>query len=232
MNRFAATLLKAFIAVTVPCFVLVMSVLLIFQPWFLSYEYAKSDFPPDSYGFSQEDRRRYGTMSMTYVTAVNPGFDVGQLVNPDSTPLYNRREVAHMRDVRNVFQVVRTIWGGLIFVYLVIMALSWRRLRLLHAFMQGLSIGSMLSLVIMALIIAASLLVFDQLFDLFHRLFFSADSWLFYENEALIRLFPLKLWIDGFIAVGILAFVFSMVFLTISRDSEKKISFHNQRLRD
>ena len=227
MNRFAASLLKAFIAVTVPCFILVMSVLLIFQTWFLGYEYAKRDFPPDTYGFSQEDRLQYGTMSLFYVTAINPGFDIGQIVDPDNTPLYNQREVDHMRDVRNVFQIVRTVWGGLIFVYLVIMAFSWRRLRLLHAFMQGLSIGSMLSLIIMMLIIGASLLVFDQIFDLFHRLLFSADSWLFYENEALIRLFPLKLWTDGFVAVGILAFVFSMVFLTISRDSEKKISFYN-----
>lgn len=227
MNRFAASLLKAFIAITVPCFVLVMSVLLIFQPWFLGYEYAKRDFPPDIYGFSQDDRLQYGLMSISYVTAVNPEFDIDQIVESDNTPLYNQREVEHMRDVRNVFQIVRTVWGGLIFIYLGIMTFSWRKPRLIHAFMQGLFIGSMLSLIIMVLMIGASLLVFVQLFDSFHRLFFSEGSWLFYENEALIRLFPLKLWTDGFVAVGILAFVFSMVFLTISRDSEKKISFYN-----
>ncbi len=47
--------------------------------------------------------------------------------------------------------------------------------------------------------------VFWQFFTLFHKIFFSGDSWLFYYSDTLIRLFPMRFWEDAFLWAAILA---------------------------
>jgi integral membrane protein (TIGR01906 family) len=47
--------------------------------------------------------------------------------------------------------------------------------------------------------------VFWQFFTLFHQVFFTGDSWLFYYSDTLIRLFPIRFWQDAFLWAAILA---------------------------
>ena len=53
--------------------------------------------------------------------------------------------------------------------------------------------------------------------ETFHHLFFTGDSWLFYADDSLIRLFPEKLWIDGFSLAAGLTAVFAVLILILSR---------------
>ena len=54
------------------------------------------------------------------------------------------------------------------------------------------------------------------------RLFFSGDTWLFYADDTLIRLFPLKLWSDAFIFMGIFTLAGALVCIfAIGRLSQK-----------
>jgi integral membrane protein (TIGR01906 family) len=70
-----------------------------------------------------------------------------------------------------------------------------------------------LTLGLIGAILAAILISFDALFTAFHHLFFTGDSWLFLYSDSLIRLFPLRLWQDGFIAMGILTAVGAVLFI-------------------
>jgi len=47
--------------------------------------------------------------------------------------------------------------------------------------------------------------IFWQFFTLFHKIFFTGDSWLFYYSDTLIRLFPMRFWQDAFLWAAILA---------------------------
>jgi integral membrane protein (TIGR01906 family) len=44
-------------------------------------------------------------------------------------------------------------------------------------------------------------LAFDWLFTVFHRLFFTGETWIFPSSDTLIRLYPEQFWIDAFIFV-------------------------------
>ena len=52
-------------------------------------------------------------------------------------------------------------------------------------------------------IVVASVLNFDVFFTRFHQMFFSAGSWLFYEDDTLIQLYPLRLWSDAVWKIGV-----------------------------
>jgi integral membrane protein (TIGR01906 family) len=52
---------------------------------------------------------------------------------------------------------------------------------------------------------------FWQFFTLFHKLFFTGDSWLFLYSDTLIRLFPLRFWQDIFIFVPALTAILGLV---------------------
>ena len=56
---------------------------------------------------------------------------------------------------------------------------------------------------------------FNNLFDRFHQLFFKDGTWLFYESDTLIRLFPLTFWRDAFILVSVLTLLFAGLLLII-----------------
>jgi uncharacterized membrane protein len=47
--------------------------------------------------------------------------------------------------------------------------------------------------------------VFWQFFTLFHELFFTGNSWLFYFSDTLIRLFPIRFWQDAFLLAAAIA---------------------------
>ena len=55
-------------------------------------------------------------------------------------------------------------------------------------------------------ILVGALLSFDAFFTLFHRVFFSGDSWLFAYEDSLIQFYPLQFWMDitGYLGVSIL----------------------------
>lgn len=62
--------------------------------------------------------------------------------------------------------------------------------------------GVWITLGIIALTVAASLVNFDLFFTRFHEIFFEANSWIFYQDDTLIQLYPLPLWQDAVWKIG------------------------------
>jgi len=78
--------------------------------------------------------------------------------------------------------------------------------------------GSLLTIFIFFLIFFIVIFAFDSFFQYFHQLFFAENSWLFYENDTLIRLYPEKLWIDGFLIVSVLTITTAIIFFFVGTD--------------
>ncbi|GAP15091.1 integral membrane protein TIGR01906 [Longilinea arvoryzae] len=204
------------VSISIPFFLMMTMIRFLFQPAFLKIEYSTPGFPADTFGFTQEDRIKWGTISMEYLFNTQGISFLADQRLPDGSPLYNERELSHMLDVKNLIQVMLKVWIGLILGLILILVWAWRGkwLRDLgHAYM----FGGWLTLGLIGSILIAILVSFEALFTAFHHLFFQGDSWLFLYSDSLIRLFPLPLWQAGFIAMGILTGLGAVLFIVLGR---------------
>lgn len=222
----------AIVTLILPFVLLMNGVLLVFTAEFLQYEYRKPDFPEDPYGFTLEERMEYGTASVHYITDVltrDPDGDLVALKMKDGTPLYNERELSHMRDVRDVFGNARAVMAGMIVFIILTGWLVSRKPDSLPGFLRSLAWGSALTILLIILVFVGIMTGFDALFENFHHLFFTGDSWLFYADDSLIRLFPEQLWIDGFTLAAILTAVLAFLIFLVSILAWRKVRIIRQK---
>ncbi|MFL5687578.1 MAG: TIGR01906 family membrane protein [Chloroflexota bacterium] len=130
----------------------------------------------------------------------------------DGRPVLNEREQAHMADVRTVF---RGLWILAIASVVVLIgatrrhdgARTWRAVR---AGALGLTVGTVVVGVI-------GVVAFDQLFSVFHEIFFPAGSYLFDPTtDRLVQLFPFAFWDETALVVGTVIIAMSLVVAFVS----------------
>jgi integral membrane protein (TIGR01906 family) len=121
------------------------------------------------------------------------------------SPVLNDRERGHMRDVRGVFAGFEI----LVLAAVVILGLAFRRVRDAEArAATWRAVGSGARGLAIALLIvgAFAVLAFDAVFEVFHRLFFSAGTYTFDpRTDRLVQLFPVQFWSDTTTAIGVVA---------------------------
>jgi len=194
--------LAVLVTIIIPFFLMMTSIRILLNPFFLDYEYSLPNFPPDEFGFSTQDRLYWGKISLDYLTN-RAGIEfLGDLQFQDGTPFYNERELSHMLDVKNLIQKALVVWYCAISVLLGLYIWS-RAKKWSDFFWRGVSRGGLLTVGVIVAILIGVVLNFEALFTQFHHLFFTGDTWLFYTNDSLIRLFPEKLWSDAFIFMGV-----------------------------
>ena len=195
-------LLQILVTIAIPFALILTAMRIFFIPPFVRLEYNAPGFPADPYGFSKSDRIHWATLSLNYLNN-NEGIEfLGNLKFADGSPVFNERELSHMEDVKVFFKTAMQTWLWL-FIFLVAAGiLAWRS-GLLPAFWRAVSAGGWLTLGLIGLIMVTVFLNFNALFTAFHRIFFEGDTWLFYFSDTLIRLFPMRLWQDLFIAIGV-----------------------------
>jgi integral membrane protein (TIGR01906 family) len=201
---------SALVTIAIPLLLIMSSIRILINPFLLDYEYSLPNFPPDEFGFSTTDRLNWGKLSVNYLTNQAGIEYLADLKFENGDPIYNERELSHMLDVKNLVQLMIKIWLGVI-AFLVIMAVFAWKSKWLKDYFWGISRGGWLTIGLIALIIAGVLINFDGLFTGFHRIFFSGDTWLFYSDDTLIRLFPIKLWSDAFLFMGIFTLAGSVI---------------------
>ena len=218
-----------FLSITLPFVILMFSVVILFKPWFLVFEYRKANFPPDPYGFSIEERLDYGIQSVQYIVNNRSDDFLANITFKNSnTPIYKSQEISHMSDVKNVYRTARLIWEALLILYLILFLVSWKHPAQLLSFLKHFIIGNLFSILFLVAVLLLVVLAFDPLFEAFHSLFFKEGSWLFYQDDTLIRLFPEKLWVDAFLIAGGLSFIFSVAFFFIGRNAYRRISINSR----
>ena len=204
-------ILSWLVTILIPMALLGLAIRVLLLPVFYQIEYNMPYFPPDEYGFTKADRLKWAPYAVNYLINSADISYLGDLKFEDGSPLYNERELSHMRDVKNVTQGALRLWYLSLAVLAVLGIWAWFG-RWWQYYLLGLQRGGWLMVGLAILIgtivlvgIAVNPNVFDEFFVLFHSLFFEGNSWLFYFSDTLIRLFPIRFWQDAFLWAALIA---------------------------
>jgi integral membrane protein (TIGR01906 family) len=193
--------LQILIALLLPVLLVFGSVRLLTTDRYLAFEYGKASFPADPFGFDQLQRLAYAGLNFRYVRENQP-FDALASQRLGDQPLYNARELKHMRDVQSVYQTAMQIWRfALVLSLLAGLALAWR-METRPALLAALWAGGLLTVGMIAVIGFLAAIAWQVCFVAFHQVFFAPGSWMFNTFDTLIRLFPEKFWFDAALSIS------------------------------
>ena len=199
------------VSILIPMALIGLAIRVLLSPLFYKTEYNMPYFPPDDYGFTKADRLKWAPYAVNYLVNNADISYLGDLKFDDGTPLYNERELSHMKDVKRVTQGALQFWYLALAILLLLGVWAWfgewwdfYRLGLIRGgwLMVGLAVTIGL-IVVVGILINPN--VFDTFFIAFHSLFFEGDSWLFLFSDTLIRLFPVRFWEDAFLWAAVIA---------------------------
>lgn len=200
---------QVLLAVFYPVILLVLAVRAVTSPLFLWAEYNRAGFPGDGYGFNADDRMTYGSYAVDYLSNWSGPRYLGGLVSRSGEQLFKGTEVSHMADVKLVF--LSAMGGGVLLIILSLVAMIYLGKRSRGGIRRGLFAGSIVTLVLMAVLGTLALLGWEQFFTDFHRIFFANGTWTFALEDTLIRLFPGQFWIDAGITIAALVVATALV---------------------
>ena len=209
--KFVFMVVKILLVILIPLFIILTSIRILTNPLYPQFEYNTPGFPSDPYGFTKADRLKYAGISIDYLLNNSDISFFDQYKLADGSPMYNERELSHMRDVKILIQNAFLGWGILGILLVLAGVISWQQ-KNLSPFFRALSRGGWATLVIIGLILVGMVVSFNGLFTDFHRILFTGDTWLFYYSDTLIRLFPMQFWQDAFIWMGVFAIIQALIF--------------------
>ena len=212
MSTLFIRLLQTVLILALPIVLVIGSVQLLVTDPYLAFEYNKTDFPVDPYGFSQADRLAYASSNFQYVR-VGQNLDVLADQRLGEAPLYNTRELNHMQDVQKVYQAAGWVWQiSLNLILIVSFALAWRP-DTRPALATALKRGGLLTVGLVGAVGLLALVAWQVWFVAFHEIFFAAGTWTFNLSDTLIRLFPEKFWFDAALTLTALSWISGLLLI-------------------
>jgi integral membrane protein (TIGR01906 family) len=197
------------VAAALPLVLLIGNVQLLMHERFVRYEYGRAGFPADTaipvdgYPLSQTER---GTLAEAALQSIVGPQGMRALeearFQETGAPAFNPREIRHMHDVRWLFQRARVLFWVALVMLVGGGVLLTRRGGGRQAVTRPLLISVTVTLSLAAALGLYILLSFNSFFTRFHHVFFAGDTWLFRQDDTLIRLFPADLWFDAAIFIA------------------------------
>lgn len=207
MTRVPTALLSVAVALLLPGLLAINAVRIVASDWYVRFLYDHGGVPADRYGLGEEARRE---LALAGLRAVLPGEEEGlgllrRARLPEGAPAFDRRELRHMADVRDLLGAAFDLQAvaGVVLAAAILLSLPFRRLR--RAVARGLRLGSLATVAAAALVGAVAVLSWESFSTPFHGLLFEGESWRFADTDTLRRLYPDRFWIDTAVALGLLA---------------------------
>jgi integral membrane protein (TIGR01906 family) len=172
------------------------------------YRYAIDEYnAAATTGIAREQLIRAGAEIRNYFNNGVEPLSIEVVEDGRETSLFNARETAHMKDVKNRFQwVSRAQEFSLMYVlaYIVVVVL-WAQEVSPRALAVQVAGGSVICLVALGAIGVVGIAGFDSAWEDFHKLMFSNDFWLLNPaTDHLIQIFPPAFWQNIVFLVGLL----------------------------
>ncbi len=193
------------LALALPALLLSLNLRLVTGHWFVRWEYGRPGFPTDPFGLSTPERIRLATRCQDYLASNADLSLLADLELPDGEPAFNRRELQHMADVQAVYRGM-SIAGLVSALAWIGIGAAWVGAGDARDYVpEALLRGSLVTVGLLVVVAAFMVSSWGTFFTAFHRLFFEGNTWVFPNSDTLIRLFPIRFWIDvAAILVGLL----------------------------
>ncbi len=194
------------VALAMPAFIVLLWVRIIWNPWFVMWEYSRPGFPPDQYGFTNQQRIEYILQWVDYYNGNQSPEEGAKFFNelrlPDTGgPVYTEYDVQHMIDVRYVLDAAwRVLVVSAVVVVGGLLALLIPRQTRRDGY-AAVFMGGLITSLLLAAISLFVLLSWRTFFITFHEVLFPAGGWTFDWTSTLIRIFPDRFWFDAAILV-------------------------------
>lgn len=173
--------------------------------WLYKFGFDKYDISQKT-GIAEVELEKAARGLISYFNSDDEDISVSIIKDGQPFTLFNEREVAHLRDVKELVRLdYRVLLASLLYA-LVFTGLSLFRWRNWRQLARGAMWGGSLTLALMAVLRVVTLFNFDQFFRQFHLLSFTNDLWLLDPSkDYLLMLFPGGFWYDAtqFIALGV-----------------------------
>ena len=119
-------------------------------------------------------------------------FNSGDIEDVEELELFTEREVFHLTEVKDVVRLCyHILWGSFGFLAaFIIGGFIWQRRRFSLPLAKLAFLGGALTIVLLIILGIAAMVSFDWLFDGFHRLFFTGETWRLSSTDYLLRMFP------------------------------------------
>jgi len=159
-------------------------------------------------GITDSDLRQVGADIRSYINSGDEPLDVRTSILGTELDLFNDREVAHMKDVK---QIVRGVYvlalaSAVYLAAIVVIGFALHRGRFVADLAKRLAWGGGLTLVLLIVFGLVALAGFDSVFLKFHQLSFANDFWrLDPRTDYLVRIFPQDFWFDATLWVAVRA---------------------------
>ncbi len=175
------------------------------------YEYALDQYDaPSSTGIARDDLIRASQELRTYFNNDDETVYVRVHEGGREVSLFNPKETAHLRDVKNVFQLVFQVQElSLIYALVYVVAVFlWAREGTLRALAGQTLTAALIGLGVIVGLSVFAFTGFDQAFEQFHLIIFDNEFWkLNPSTDHLIQMFPEDFWFDASMWAGIMTVV-------------------------
>jgi integral membrane protein (TIGR01906 family) len=205
-------LVQCLLVLALPVCLLAADLRVVTSHWFVQWEYGKASFPPDPLSLSTTERAHLAEVCVDYLATNADIALLAELQLPDGEVAFNARELRHMADVQAVYSriMVAGIVAGVVLLggITALLVAGYAHKHDVHSYAAAALLkGSLLTLALLGGMGAFMALSWDSFFVAFHRAFFKGETWIFPYSDTLIRLFPVRFWMDvGTMIVGILLF--------------------------
>ena len=165
----------------VPVFLLTTNVRLAFDSLAL-YRYGFEQYDaPSTTGLSMDQLMEVATEIRDYFNSSDELLDVHVTLAGEVRPLFNEREILHMRDVKGLVRGIYALQAlaGVFLLGYAVAVLAAGRWRGARALSRRLAMGCLAAVGMLAVGGLASLAGFDQLFYSFHVISFTSGTWTF-----------------------------------------------------
>lgn len=196
--------------------IMVMTLLMANSKGFYTYQYEKNNIYEVT-GITREDMPEVIDRLSGYVVGRYKTLNHEVTIHGKTEMIYGDREIAHMKDVKLIFDGLR--YAGMVYLVLLLTAAysSAKEKKLATYFVKLSHYGLYGSVVLVA---AVGILVasdFSRYFVVFHELFFSNDLWLLDpRTDVLIQMLPESFFMEMAIVILALSFALNLVLFVVS----------------
>jgi len=213
-KRIIATTARWLFILCLPVTLLTASIgLAVNSQWLYEYGFNKYDVRQTT-GLADSELRKAASGLISYFNSGEDFIDLTVIKDGQPFPLFNEREIAHLKDVKRLIRLdYQVMLGTGIYVLLyAVTSLCWLAEECRRRLAQAAIASSGLTLGLILLIGLAAVLDFQGFFLWFHHVSFANDLWLLDPSrDYLIMLFPEGFWYDATIFLALLIVVLAVL---------------------